>query len=92
MNEIKKYACKNCGHPYEAYPPDDVHVVSNTGICATCYHGHFGYYTQANYECENCSHGNILYWHVARDHSLGELAMARMNKQRSFENALTDKK
>jgi len=82
MSESRRYSCTNCGHAYEALPPDDVHTVALKTKCATC---HFGGYKQfsieVNNECENCDHISVLYWHVDTPHTPMERAKADVNRR-----------
>lgn len=52
----KRYACRNCGHPYDAYPPDDLHKTARLTPCEK------GDSIPQNYECENCDKMNVLHW------------------------------
>ena len=52
----RTYACGNCGHPFTAYPPDDIHTIVRLQSCEQ------GHSVQVTYECEKCRHGNIRHW------------------------------
>lgn len=54
--EPKKYACRNCGYPYEIYPPDDIHTTAKLSPCE------FGDSILMKYECGNCNHPNEIHW------------------------------
>ena len=77
----KKYACVNCGHPYEAYPPDDTHSQSETYECTTCKYSDKKFWRDVIYECENCNFRNVLYWHFPQEHSFIDQRVARINRQ-----------
>jgi rubredoxin len=52
----KKYPCRQCGQPFDAYPPDDLHKTARL----TPYER--GDSVPQNYECENCHEMNTLHW------------------------------
>ena len=67
-------ACRNCGEPYIANPPDDLHTTSTlvtTEFSAglTC--------VKIPYSCKNCGRINLLYWYSAdnKDDEHVKLAM-----------------
>jgi DNA-directed RNA polymerase subunit RPC12/RpoP len=56
---VRKYPCRKCGHPFEAYPPDDLHTQAVLRPCDAdedC--------IQQEYECDTCGEVkmNKLYW------------------------------
>lgn len=52
----RKYSCRQCGHPYEVYPPDDVHPDFLLEPCAK------GDSVKMIIKCQNC-HGEFpIYW------------------------------
>ncbi len=53
--KVRKYSCKNCGQPFEAYPPDDVHTHANVLDKGSDW-------IELTSECKNCKFKNILYW------------------------------
>ena len=68
-NQIKRrFACTQCGMPYEAYPPDDVHTRASTDHCLEC-PDDFPNETPVNYECDNCHKRNEIFWHDPREHT-----------------------
>ncbi len=54
--EPKKFACLECGTPYDAHPPDDGH---NTALLEPCKSGDS---VEVKYMCTRCSHKNIIHW------------------------------
>jgi len=52
----RNFGCVNCGHPYTAYPPDDVHVVASR-IASP-----FLEEVQSDYLCSGCKEVSQLYW------------------------------
>ena len=53
MAEAKKFSCKECGAPFDAYPPDDAHTTAllekEEGA------------VERKYSC-TYGHENVLYW------------------------------
>jgi len=54
----RTYACTNCGHPFDAYPPDDGHTIVMLEPCDK------GDSIKIAYECENCHGQNVRYWDI----------------------------
>jgi len=54
--KVKKFSCLNCGTPFEAYPPDDLHDK------ATRKKGFYKDNIKVNYICKKCKNVNTLYW------------------------------
>jgi len=50
------FACRNCGHPYVAYPPQSGY---KQALLKPCSEGHN---IEQGYLCERCKERNILYW------------------------------
>ena len=69
-NHLKrKFACLQCGTPYEAYPPDDVHTKASSTECKECGQEHYDdKEIKVNYECDNCSKLNTIFWHEPIEH------------------------
>jgi len=78
---VKKYACNNCGLPYEAYPPDDVFTMAKTTKCWICSANYLTIVTRS-IECGNCDHRNTIYWHKPIEHDLIEIKTARINRDK----------
>ena len=55
-NEPRKFSCINCGHPYDAYPPNDVFHIAQNKQCNEndC--------IEIKYECDNCNNKNTIFW------------------------------
>jgi hypothetical protein len=56
MTEFKTYACNNCGSPFPAVAPDDIHTVILSSPCPK------GDSIEIPYECRDCHHRNTKYW------------------------------
>jgi hypothetical protein len=52
----KRYACRNCGHPYDSYPPDDLHKTARLTPCEK------GDSIAQNYDYDNYGQQNTLHW------------------------------
>ena len=51
----KTFSCKECGKPFEAYPPDDIHTTVSLTKTDDC--------VERTYECSNKEpHKNTVYW------------------------------
>jgi hypothetical protein len=61
MTDVKIFSCKQCGKPYEAYPPDSSFEGAYITPCQQ-------QSTDANhnkkwyYKCDACTFNNELYW------------------------------
>jgi len=55
-NSARKFACVNCGYPYDAYPPNDRYHIALPIQCedSDC--------IEIKYECENCRKMNPIFW------------------------------
>jgi len=56
MSQKKTFSCIKCGHPFDAYPPDDIHTV------ATRREGDYRDHIKIDYKCKNCGEVNTIYW------------------------------
>ena len=52
----KIFSCIKCGHPFTAYPPDDVHDIATRN--ESDYEDHI----KIDYKCEKCGAINTIYW------------------------------
>jgi hypothetical protein len=68
----RQYACRQCGVPYDALPPDDIYTVARSGLCRYCVFGH-NISRRLVYECQNCNHRNVLFWHFSGGHDQDEV-------------------
>ena len=73
---MPKYACQNCGHPYEAFPPDDLYTVAVIGVCVV--QSAYGNVccVPIQYECADCNHRSKLWWHNKDGHTRYEISQA----------------
>ena len=55
-NTMKKFSCLNCGAPFDAYPPDDIHNTASLRIT------NVNEPKKIKYKCEQCNRENIIYW------------------------------
>jgi len=55
-DSLRKFACVNCGTPYEAYPPNDLYNIALPNGCEE------GDSIRIKYDCENCHQPNSIYW------------------------------
>jgi hypothetical protein len=51
------FSCKECGNPFDANPPDDVHKFSSVYPC-----WNFDW-VERNYQCSRCYKSTKLFWH-----------------------------
>lgn len=58
---VKTFGCKNCGQPYQAYPPDSKYQAAYIKPCQDG-EGNPNHNYKQLYECENCAFENVLYW------------------------------
>ena len=56
LKEIPTFACKSCGNPYQAFPPES--GLSNA-FKKKCKENHN---TKQDYTCDICNKVNTLYW------------------------------
>jgi hypothetical protein len=55
MPERKIFSCKDCGKPFEAYPPDDIHTTASLESVDGA--------VQRTYKCSgDVKHENVIYW------------------------------
>jgi len=54
--EPPTFACKSCGNPYQAFPPESG---LSHAFREPCKEDHN---VKQDYKCERCNHNNILYW------------------------------
>ena len=59
---VKIFSCVQCGHPYEAYPPDDSHRIGT--LEKPNPEDVKGTVIEVTHDCENpgCHHPTTLYW------------------------------
>lgn len=53
---IKKYSCIHCGSPFDAYPPDDIHVIATRDEIKS------KDVIKVDHKCVNCNELNTIYW------------------------------
>jgi DNA-directed RNA polymerase subunit RPC12/RpoP len=64
--EVKKYSCLNCGTPFDAYPPDDLHRWASRDP------NHYKDNIKVTYLCKECKNENVIYWgYVAPAFAIG---------------------
>jgi len=60
MSKKKTFGCPECGHSYDAYPPDDNHPKASSedpkGEAS-------GSVIKIIHDCETCKHPITLYWY-----------------------------
>ena len=76
------YSCQQCGQPFDAIPPDDVHVVAMADKCPVCEVNRTQAYITTQFECSNCNGKNALNWHENGVHTEIEAKYARMQLAR----------
>ncbi|MGC1931422.1 MAG: hypothetical protein WA667_20815 [Candidatus Nitrosopolaris sp.] len=64
MTEFRTFGCTNCGSPYPAVQPDDIHVVVSLKPCPK------GDSIEMPVDCNKCNHRNVLHWD--KKHQAGE--------------------
>ncbi len=72
ITPIKRYACQQCGRPFEAIAPDDIHTLALSDPCHICEVGKRQSYKLINYECKDCHFKSPLYWYLERHHPVEE--------------------
>lgn len=80
INNPKKYSCKQCGDPFDAYQPDDKFTFAMARACFVCDVLGLGQQVERNYECDSCDAKNTIYWHTPTVHSDIEKIKAEQNK------------
>ena len=75
--QVRKYPCKNCGHLFDACPPDDLYVVAMRKKCIVYSTGMAKCVMPQNYECENCDQTTVLFWHRKTGHINLEIMRAK---------------
>jgi hypothetical protein len=53
MATKKKFSCRKCGIPFDAYPPDSLHVIGSVENIKGS--------IKIPYTCKN-GHKNVIYW------------------------------
>jgi hypothetical protein len=56
MTEFRTFGCTNCGTPFPAVQPDDIHVVVLSTPCPK------GDSLEVTYDCKNCHQTSTRYW------------------------------
>jgi len=66
MSKIKRFSCTECGTPFEAYPPDDLHPTASLESPKEAE----GNVVKMTYDCQNpdCRHPTVLYWYRPKMH------------------------
>jgi hypothetical protein len=80
-NCVMCYSCKECGNPFDANPPDDVHRFSSVYQCWK-----FDWIEQ-EYRCPSCSKTTTLYWQSEvhkyyHDYATTEEVTRKMNNEK----------
>jgi hypothetical protein len=79
-NSVKCYSCKECGNPFDANPPSDVHMFSSVYQCSK-----FDW-IEREYRCPSCSKTTTLYWHSEvhkyHDYATTEEVTRKMNNEK----------
>jgi hypothetical protein len=79
-NSVKCYSCKECGNPFDANAPDDVHRFSSVYQCWK-----FDW-IEREYRCPSCSKTTTLYWHSEvhkyHDYATTEEVIRKMNNEK----------
>jgi len=55
----RSFSCPECGNPYEAYPPDDLHTTASLEEPKDA----SGSVIKIVHDCLNCKHPITVYWH-----------------------------
>jgi len=82
-NNPKRYSCKQCGDPFDAYPPDDYYTYAMIKKCFVCDALGLGKHVERNYECNGCDTKNTVYWYYDHEHTRIEIINAQ-SKRRSI--------
>lgn len=88
-NSVKRYSCEECGNPFDANPPSDVHMFSSVYQCWK-----FDW-IEREYSCPSCSKTTTLYWrsevHKYHDYTTTEEVTRKMNN-RKFDDSSVKKR
>lgn len=77
ISESKHFGCNQCGHGYDANPPDELFTYGMVEKCTVCEVLELGQYVERVFECQDCYFKNIIYWHVRQNHTNMEIAKTK---------------